>query len=244
MKNIVKFIKEKYKILIPVMVSIVLLVTIFFLYKGYQYDNTRNKQEYKVFQYYSGVRIDYTAIVTYNLRDAIVNIEARDEKIKFSSVPIYYKDKSRVIFPKQMSIVFPLMEGAQFKLYQYSSYYNEESVHFIKNNTDLGNYEYFFLYDGKDLFFFPEETTLKINDKDYIELGAMSYARVVGGESLIYYDTTTDKAEVVNIKGKLVTVKGKYIDVNLNNKYFMSFDNMVLLVDTNKLNPVFKTIDK
>ena len=102
MKNIVKFFKEKYKILIPVMVSIVLIITIFFLYKGYQYDNTRNKQEYEVFQYYSGLRVDYTAIVTYNLKDAIVDLEAKDEVLTFNSVPLYYKDKSKVIFPKEI----------------------------------------------------------------------------------------------------------------------------------------------
>jgi len=35
MKNIVNFFRRHYKILIPVMVGIVLLVTIFFLYKEY-----------------------------------------------------------------------------------------------------------------------------------------------------------------------------------------------------------------
>ena len=60
-----------------------------------------------------------------------------------------YKDKSRVIFPKQMSIVFPLRDGSQFKLYKYATYYNEDNVHFIKNNTDLGNYNSFFLYNVK-----------------------------------------------------------------------------------------------
>ena len=72
----------------------------------------------------------------------------------------------------------------------------------------------------------------------------MSYVQVVNGESLIYYDTASDEAEVIDVTGKNVTVIGKYIDVNLNNRYFMSFDNMVLLFQTNKLNPVFKTIDK
>ena len=49
MKNIVNFCREKYKILIPVMVVIVLFVTIFFLYREYKYDNTRNKEEKKKF---------------------------------------------------------------------------------------------------------------------------------------------------------------------------------------------------
>ena len=244
MKNIVKFLKEKYKILIPIMVSLVLIITIFFLYKGYQYDNSRNKKEISVFQYYSGIKVDYTAIFTYNLKDAIVNIEAKDEELTFKSSPLYYEDLSKVIFPQEMSIVFPLLEGSQFKLYKYSSYYSDDSIHYIKNNADLGIYEYFFIYDGVDLFFFPEETVLKIDNKDFIELGSKSYCRLVGGETLIYYDTATDKGEVIELNGNIVNVVGKYIDVNLNYRYFMSFSNKVLLADTNNLNPVFKTIDK
>lgn len=244
MKNIVNFCKEKYKILIPIMVIIVLFVTIFFLYREYKYDNTRNKEEVKVLQYFGGVRVEYTSIITYNLRNSIVNIEPKDKVIDSNTVPIYYSDKSRVIFPVEMNIVFPLRNGSQYKLYQYATYYNEDNVHFIKNNTDLGNYNDFFLYDGKDVYFFPEETVLKINDKEYKSLGAMSYVSVVGGYTLIYYDPATDTAEAIELEGDIVTVVGNNINVNLNDGAFYSFSNRVLLSSPSYLNPVFKTIDK
>lgn len=244
MKNIVNFCKEKYKVLIPIMVAIVLFVTIFFLYREYKYDNTRNKQEESVFQYFGGVRIDYTAIITYNLRDSIVDLEAKNKKIEYDSIPVYYEDMSKVVFPQEMSIVFPLRNGSQFRLYKYATYYLEDSVHFIKNNTDLNVYSDFFLYDGKSVFFFPEETTLKIDGKEYKDLGAMSYVSVVGGLTLIYYDTTTDTSEVIELDGDIVTVVGNNIDVNVSERYFYSFSNKVLLSSPNNLNPVFKTIDK
>lgn len=244
MKNIVNFCKEKYKILIPVMVMIVLFVTLFFLYREYKYDNTRTKEEVSVFQYFSGVRIDYTAVITYNLKNAIVDVSAKNKKMDSNSIPIYHEDKSNVIFPSEMNIVFPLRDGSQYKLYKYATYYNEDGVHFIKNNTDLGNYNHFFLYDGNSVFFFPEEVTLKINDKEYKKLGAMSYVSVVGGLTLIYYDTLTDTAEAKELNYDSVTVEGEYIDVNITEKYFISFDTKVLLFNPNNLNPVFKTIDK
>ena len=244
MKNIVKFFKEKYKILIPIMVSIVLIITIFFLYKGYQYDNTRNKKEVSVYQYFGGVRVDYTSVITYNLRNAIVDLEVKDKVIESNTIPIYYGDKSNVIFPVEMSIVFPLRDGSQFKLYKYATYYNEDNVHFIKNNIDLGTYNDFFLYNGKDTFFFPEETTLKINNKDYKELGPMSYVSIDGGYTLIYYDTETDSSRAIELDGDTVTVVGDNINVNVNERYFYSFSNKVLLMSPNNLNPVFKTIDK
>lgn len=244
MKRIIEFFKKKYIILIPIMVLIVLFVTIYFLYREYQYDNTRNKEDVPVYQYFSGVRVDYTAVVTYNLRKSIVDVYAKDVKIDSNTVPIYYEDNSNIIFPVEMSIVFPLKNGSQYKLYRYATYYNQDGVHFIKNNTDLGNYKDFFLYNGKDAFFFPEEVDLKIDNKEYKTLGAMSYVRVVGGYTLIYYDTATETSEVIELDGAKVTVSGENIEVNVSERYFQSFSNRVLLMSPNNLNPVFKTIDK
>ena len=79
MKNIVSFFKKKYKMLIPIMVIVVLLVTIFFFYREYHHANTRNKKEYSVFQYFSGVRAYYTAIITYNLKEEIVDLKVKDK---------------------------------------------------------------------------------------------------------------------------------------------------------------------
>lgn len=244
MKNIVSFFKKNYKKLIPIMVIVALLVTIFFLYREYKYDNTRNKNEIPVFQYFSGVRVDYDAIVTYNLKNSIVDIEAKNKTIDNNNVPIYYEDMSNIIFPVEMTIIFPLRNGSQFKLYKYASYYNEDGTHFIKNNTDIGNYSDFFLYDGKSVFFFPQETTLKIDGKELIKLGKMSYVSLVGGYTLIYYDTETETSKVMEIDGEIVTVVGENIDVNVTEKYFYSFSSRILLHGPNNLNPVFKTIDK
>ena len=244
MKNIVNFCRKHYKILIPIMVGIVLLVTIFFLYKEYQFDNKRNKEEVSVFQYFGGLKEEYTAIVTYNLKNSIVDIDAKDKKIEYDSVPIYYKEEEKVIFPEEMNIVFPLRGGSQFKLYKYTTYYLQDNLKFIKSNTDFGNYDFFFLYDGSDVFFFPDEVTLNIDNNEYKKLGAMSYVRVVGGLTLIYFDTESDSGEVIELDGRNVSVSSQYINVNISERYFKSFSSKVLLTTPNNLNPLFKTIDK
>jgi len=244
MKKIINFCQENYKILIPVMVGIVLLVTVFFLYREYKYDNTRNKKEFSVYQYFGGMKSEYTAIVTYNLKEAIVDLKAKDKKIEYDSIPVYYKDNENVLFPNEMTIVFPLRDGSQYRLYKYATYYKEDNLHYIKNNIDTGEYNYFFLYDGKDVFFFPEETTLKINNKEYKKLGERSYVTVVGGATLIYYDTATDTSEVIELDGDTVTVVNDNMDVNVSERYFLSFGKKILLFSPDNLNPVFKTIDK
>lgn len=238
MKKILNFCRKQYKLLIPIMVGVVLLVTVFFLYKEYKFDNMRNRKEIPVFQFFGTLKENYTAIVTYNLKNSIVDVTSKDRKIEFDSVPIYYEDGSKVIFPKEMNIAFPLREGSQFKIYKYSTFYKEDDVNFIINNTDLINYDFFFLYDGSDLFFFPDEVTLNIDGIEYKTLGAMSYVRVVGGLTLIYFDTNSDSGEAIELDGKNVSVSSKYINVNISERYFMSFKNKVLLTTPNNLNPV------
>ena len=244
MKKLVNLFLDKYKIMIPIMVVLVLLITTFFLYKEYKFDNQRNKNEEKVYQYFTAGKVSYTGIFTYNLKNSIVDFTPKDIKIEENIVPIYYSDKSKVIFPVEMNIVFPLRDGSQYKLYKYATYYKQDGVDFIKNNVDLGTYNDFFLYNGKDTFFFPDETVLKIGGKEYKKLGSMSFVRVVGGYTLIYYDADEDNFEVIELEGRDVVVTGGYINVNVRDKYFYSFNSKILLMTPNNLNPVFKTIDK
>ena len=129
-------------------------------------------------------------------------------------------------------------------MYKYSTYYEEEGIHYIKNNDDLSIYDFFFLYDGKDLFFFPDEVVLEINGKEYKKLGAGSYVSVVGGFTLIYYDTESETSEVIELSGDIVTVSSEHINVNISERYSFAFGKKVLLMRPNNLNPVFKTIDK
>ena len=243
MRNIVKFVKEKYKILIPVMVVIVLLVTMFFLYKEYIYDNKRNKEEVPVYQYFNSVRVEYTGIFTYNLRKALVDVSAKDAKINFGSIPIYYSDLTKVVFPKEMSIVFPQSSGAQYQLYKYGIFYKLDDTNFIRSETNEENYSGFFLYNGDGLYFFPDETSLNLNGKEYKKLGAMSYVNLVG-TSLVYYDPSDGKAGIVELNKEKVTVTNDYLDLNVSETCFYSFDKKNLLFSPNNLRPLFKTIDK
>lgn len=247
MNSIISFCKRKYKVLIPIMVGLVLFVTLFFLYKEHKYENTRIKKEISVFQSFSGIRTDYTAIVTYNLKDRIVGLQSKDLKIYYDSTPIYYVDEKKVIFPEEMSVVFPLKKnGIQFKVYKYASYYNNAGGHFLSNNNDVKDASYgnFFMYDGEGLFFFPDEVYLKINNEEYKKLGAMSYVNLVSDFSLVYYDTNTDTGELIEMNNDSVVINSEYYDINVSNRYFSVFSEKTLLMHPNNLEALPKTIDK
>ena len=234
MKKIIDFCKQKYKILIPIIVVLVLIIALYFLYKEYKYDNYRNKVEVPVYQYFGGVSNDYTAIVSYNLKKDIVSIEGKDKKINYDSTPIYYKDEDKIIFPKEMSIIFPLKDGMQNRLYKYTIYENIDNNNHLTSGKISNIYNNFFIFDGEGLYFFPDEVTLKVG-KDEIKLGANSYAHVVGGYTLAYYDREKDESKVLEIEGKEVTASNNYLDLSLTNRYFKIYNKKVLLIPSYNL---------
>lgn len=228
MKKILDFIKKRYKILIPLMVILVLLVTVYFLYREYKYDNYRDKREVMVYQYFGGNQVDYTAIVTYNLKGAIVDLEAKDQSISYDGTPVYYKDSSMVLFPEEMNIVFPLKDGAQYRMYKYSLYESIDDEKRITVNTETKNYNYFFLYDGDGIYFFPDDVVLKIGDNKKIDLSFNSY--VYADEyTLIYYDYQKGDGEVIELNQEEVWVENDDFSVNVRENYFIHFGKKVLL---------------
>lgn len=240
-KKIVNFFQKRYKVLIPIMVVLVMLITIYFLYREYKYDNYRDKRDTEVYQVFGGIKTDYTAVITYNLKGNIIEIAGKDKKIEYDATPVYYKDKEEVLFPKEMIVAMPLREGSQYRTYKYASYINADSIHSIKNGSDTGVYDYFFMYDGEELFFFPTEVTLSIDGKEYRTLSGASYVSVVGNNTLVYYDYKSEESEVIEIEGKLVEVTSEYIKVNLTERYFMSFSDRVLLSRPYNLPVLYKT---
>lgn len=240
-KKLKKFFHTRYKVLIPIMVVLVLLVTLYFLYREYKYDNYRDKRDTEVYQFFGGIKTEYTATIVYNLKKSIVDIIPKDKKIEYDSTPVYYQDKLEVLFPKEMLVAFPLREGSQYKTYKYASYMFNDGIHNIKNNTYTGVYDYFFMYDGEELFFFPTEVKLLINDKVRTTLSAGSYVSVVGNNTLIYYDYESGTGEVIEIENDTITVTSEYINVNLTERYFMSFNNRILLSRPDVLKTLYQS---
>ncbi len=238
MSNVIDFLKKKYKILIPVMVVLVLLIAVYFLYREYRYDTYRNKKEVEVVQYFGGIKTEYTAVVTYNLKNVIIDVYGLDRNVEYDSTPIYYKEEDKVIFPNMMGIVFPLDDVSQFKLYKYALYENKDGTHEITNGNVTKSYNHFFLYDGDGLYFFPEEVTIKIDGKDYTKLGAGSYISLYGGYTATYYDKANDEVKRLEIEGKTLTAVSDKMEINLNLGYCVLFGKKVLLANPYDLNSI------
>ena len=238
MEKIITFLKKRYKILIPIMVIFVLLISMYFLYKEYRYDYYRNKETVSVYQYFGTNIYEYDAIVTYNLKKVLVGVEGTKNPINYDSTPIYYKEKDKVIFPKEMTIAFPLRAGSQYKLYNFSELEQINEENYITTDGKKDKYDNFFLFDGKGVYFFPEPVTLKIDGEEHTNLGHMTYVKIVGGNTLTYYDKENDKTEFLEIVGKKVSVSSENINVNLSEQSFISVGNNILLAGPSYLNSI------
>lgn len=207
-------IKENYKLLIPIILMLVLFIA-FIVYYNISIRNNYTKDEtIKAYQYFYEKKYEYALTLSKNRKDVIVDIKPQDIKINYDSTPIYYQNKDIVILPKNMSVVMPTLSCAEYLSlgYSYITYQNGTYNLTTKNyNKKLNHY---FLYDGKDLFFFIEPVTLTINNEK-IELSSLSYVIAKYNNSITYYDKKTDTFKIINTTDNNSKVENQYYSINI-----------------------------
>ena len=77
--------------------------------------------------------------------------ENKDFAVSLDSTPVYIKDTNNVIFPKEMSIVFPL-DDMQYQINALSEVYMENDLYFLNIRNLNKNYDHAFF---QQLFLLP-----------------------------------------------------------------------------------------
>ena len=241
MEKVKEFIKKHYVVFIPVSLIVIMILTfgiyqLHRLYTNYTYDTEAN-----LYQYFAGNKVDFVANIKLNRRDEIVDVKARDIVLDLSNKPIYYdsNDINKVIFPVNMTIINPknnysqemTIKNATITYDSANTKYTLKTTNYEKEVSDL------ILYDGKDLYFFLEATTLTI-DGEEINLGPMSYVIVNPGNTIEYYNRETDEIIIKNITNEKVYVTSDIYRVNLSEDKVIKFDSFVLLMNPDYLNEI------
>ena len=116
MNNIKKiFDKKNMKIIIPAIVLLALLIVLFIYLREYKLNNYRDKQDKELYQYVTNNKIEYTATISYNKKNVNKGFVPKEYSINYNSTPIYFKEESKVILPKDMAIILPLKRLNQYK---------------------------------------------------------------------------------------------------------------------------------
>ena len=143
---------------------------------------------------------------------------------------------NKVIFPKEMTALFIYDNYKQVRVPIYTSVEYDEANTAYKLKTidyeqEVSN---FILFDGYDLYFFPEASILDI-DGERINLSPMSYVIVNNNNSLEYYDKETDKYTIKNITNEKIYVSNNAYKISLNEDKAIRFDKFVMLNKPNDL---------
>lgn len=161
-------------------------------------------KDYKFYQYLSGNRFDYEGSLKLSVDGDITELQLKDKNITLDSTPIYYTDYKKVLFPKSMSVVFPLTSGVQYKVNYFSNMQKEDdgSITIVDRsyNKELDNC---FLYDGADLFFFVNETSLMIGEQEY-KIPPLSYVVAKYNNTVEIYNY--EKDEYISFEAKNIEV--------------------------------------
>lgn len=217
--KIKKFFSEYGKLIIPISLILVLFIAFLIYYKFSVYDGAVSEEVGQFYQYFFGEKYEYKGIVSLNRRDVIVDFNTDDYDIKFGSTPIYYKDKDKVIFPSDVSVVMPTLGCAEYRAIKYA-YIEKSNDNYILTTKDysdkLGRY---FIYDGEDMYFFLDEVTLVVGERK-INLSPFSYIIARYRDYIYYYDKGTDTVESINVNNDESYVENDYY------KVFVSLDKI------------------
>ena len=214
MEKFTKYIKENYKLMIPVILMVVLFLAFIIYYKVSISNNYTEVNKGNFYQYFYDKKYEYEGVVTTNKRGEVVDFKSISLEVNFDSTPIYYQNKEKVIFPKDMSVVMPTLSCAEYLSSGYSIITLKDGVYNLITNKYNNKLNHYFLYDGKDLYFFIENVKLKYNNEE-VTLSAFSYVIVKSGKYVAYYDKKNDVYKTIELSNNEVIVSNDYYTVNL-----------------------------
>ena len=168
------------------------------------------------YQYFSGQRYDYEGTLHLKKDGSITNLsfDGKDYSVTLDSTPIYYKDKKKVLFAENMMVVYPKSNISQYKVNYFTTIEQNENRITLKDGTMTKDLTETFLYDGKDLYFFPEEITLKVGNETYT-LSPFSYVNCEYGNKVSIYQYDEDTMTEISITTETVEASKDGYTINL-----------------------------
>ena len=239
-----EFIKSKYSILIPTFLVIVLLIALILYIKEYKENRYVNMSSEEVYQYFSEIKLEYKANIGRNRKKVVLKYEPSSEVVNLDNVPIYLNGKDRVIFPKEMSL-FMVLNDKQYQVSSLSEIYKKNDLYYLRYKNVNNVFDYSFLYDGGNLYFFLDEVSVNINDREIVKLSPLSYINCSYQNFSEYYDKEKDEFKSIDLKNSdIVTVTNDYmtVDVTMDKVVYKNgftilnndFSTLIKLVDTLK----------
>lgn len=187
-------------IMSSVIAALILIIVIVVIIIGNL--NSTTTENHDFYQWYSGQKVEYKGQLTFTRKEGLTELKATDRKVTLDSTPVYYADENdKVIFPEDMAIVYPNNNGMMYRINHFADIIEENGSIYLETNlatkTNKTKLEKAFLYDGQDLYFFLERTTITVNGTNY-EVSPLSYAIVRYKQSVEIYNYEKDEYQVID----------------------------------------------
>ncbi len=209
-----KKIKFNYRIIVMVSILLIVVVVAVFQFLIKREDKIVIKKT-SLFQYTGDTKLKYVGNVELNKNNDIttINFDGLKKRVTLDTTPVYYAKEKKVVFPKNMAIIFP-RTGEQFKI-NYFSYMTKNEYNDVKLKDRVVDKQLndCIIYDGYDLYFLVGDYTVSVNGQIY-NLSSFSYLRIDNyNEYVEIYDYDNDKMEVVGTNEEIV-IKNESFTVN------------------------------
>ena len=208
MKKNAKKIKDSA---IAIMLVIVLIVIIFLVVMYLEKLNTEKVVDVDFYQYFGGKKVEYTGSQQISKKGEITAISTDGIDIKLDSTPMFYKNEvKKVLFPETMLYITPMDNGKTSKVLRFSDIYELNKSIYIKNKDEKKQISNGFIYDGIDLYFFIENTTVIIDGKKY-ELSPFSYLISSYKNGAEIYNYEKDEYQIIESEDYVIAKTDSYI---------------------------------
>lgn len=190
-KKIASFFKKNYIWLI--LLLILMIVAILFAFRS-SIDKVVIK-DHNLYQYTDGIKLEYTGEIMIDKEtDEITQLSVKDVVMELGTDPIYYEDEMKVLFPKNMSVIFPL-HGSQYKVNYYTTVYRDLDDIYIEDRSLKRTLKDSIIYDGGDIYLLVDKSVVTIG-KEKIEVSPLSLV-VANTQNKVAYVYNYDKEELI-----------------------------------------------
>jgi len=219
---------KNVKVLIPLIVLLVLAIVLIVYFREYKINNYRNRTDKEFYQYFAGMKFEYEATISLNKKEEIKGFVPKNMTVNYESIPIYFKDEKKVIFPSEMNIVFPLKNVLQYKVNEFSYVERVNNINYLTFEDYHDNIDHYIMYDGDNLYFFSDSVSF-IKDNETITLSPMSYV-MANSKKFSYYDYETDTFNSFETNNNII-LSNEYYTININEDYIQNKEEKIILIN-------------
>ena len=232
-------------VIITIISAIVISIVAAIIYVVYYKLNHASFEQYEMYQYFSGLKVEYNGTLTLNYRGGVTELSYDDVEIETDSTPIYFKTiKNEVVFPKNMELIIPRVKNTTYKINYFSKIefeeYKDDKMAYLTYRDKSYYLEPSFLFNGENMYFFNYGAKVKVEGEE-MTLSPLSYMLVDYRGEIEIYDKASDKYTMLDSSKEdaIAEIEGCTINLSTDTVIYPDGSSRLLVKNVDKM-PTFE----